>query len=101
MATFNTIHIFGYGDVQIIVEKTNNIKKYSDLTKVKAVVDKIYALKPTENTATSEYHAVNIFADMHIDFIPKIMDETAKPFRIKTSDIDAKALTALVTELLA
>lgn len=101
MATFNTIHIFGFGDVQIIAEKTNKIKKYADLTKVKSVVDKVYALKPEENTATSEYHVINIFADMHIDFIPKTTDETAKPFRIKTTDIDAKALTSLVTELLA
>jgi hypothetical protein len=101
MATFNTIHIFGFGDVQIIAEKTNNIKKYANLTKVKAVVDKVYALKPEENTATSEYHAINIFDGMHIDFIPKNRDETAKPFRIKTSDIDSKSLTALVTELLA
>ena len=103
MADFNTIHIFGFGDVQIITKEKSVTKKYADLTKAKAVVDKIYALKPSDYTGTADYRAINIFADMFADFQPKpsVGVELTKGFRVKYEDIDAKAINALVTELLA
>ena len=103
MADFNTIHIFGFGDVQIISKDKSVTKKYSDLTKVKAVVDKIYALKPVDYAGTDDYHAINIFSDMFADFQPKGVEgqPRVKGFRVKYNDIDAKAINALVAELLA
>lgn len=103
MADFNTIHIFGFGDVQLISKDKSVTKKYADLTKAKAVVDKIYALKPEDYAGTDEYHAINIFSDMFADFQPKSVDgqPPIKGFRVKYEDIDAKSINALVTELLA
>jgi hypothetical protein len=103
MADFNTIHIFGFGDVQLISKENSVTKKYSDLTKVKAVVDKIYALKPTDYAGTDDYHAINIFSDMFADFQPKGVEgqPRVKGFRVNYKDIDTKSLNALVTELLA
>ena len=103
MADFNTIHIFSFGDVQIITKEKSVTKKYSTLTKAKAVVDKIFALKPADYTGTAEYHAINIFSDMFADFQPKAIagEKPIKGFRVKYEDIDAKAINALVTELLA
>lgn len=103
MADFNTIHIFGFGDVQIITKDKTVTKKYSTLTKAKAVVDEIYALKPVDYTGAAEYHAVNIFADMFADFQPKgqLGQKPIKGFRVKYADITATAISALVAELLA
>lgn len=103
MADFNTIHIFGFGDVQIITKDKSVTKKYTDLTKAKAVVDKIYALKPTDYSGTADYHAINIFSGMFADFQPKgVQGQTPiKGFRVKYEDITATAINALVTELLA
>ena len=103
MADFNTIHIFGFGDVQLISKDKSVTKKYTDLTKAKAVVDKIYALKPADYAGTADYHAINIFSDMFADFQPKGVagEKSVKGFRVKYEDIDAKAINALVAELLA
>jgi|688.fasta_scaffold19626_2 hypothetical protein len=103
MADFNTIHIFGFGDVQLISKEKSVTKKYADLTKAKAVVDKIYALKPADYAGTQDYHAINIFSDMFADFQPKGVagEQPIKGFRVKYEDIDAKSIAALVTELLA
>jgi len=103
MADFNTIHIFGFGDVQLIAKDNNKTKKYADLTKAKAVVDKIYALKPEDYEGTADYHAINIFSDMFADFQPKGVEgqKPIKGFRVKYEDIDAKSLTALINELSA
>jgi hypothetical protein len=103
MANFNSIHIFAFGDVQIISKDKNATKKYSELTKAKAVVDKIYALKPVEYAGLEDYHAINIFSDMFADFQPKGLEgqTRVKGFRVKYKDIDTKAINALVAELLA
>jgi hypothetical protein len=103
MAEFNTIHIFGFGDVQLISKDKSVTKKYSDLTKVKAVADKIYSLKPADYAGLEDYHAINIFSDMFADFQPKGVEgqPRVKGFRVKYKDIDAKAINALVAELLA
>jgi hypothetical protein len=103
MADFNTIHIFGFGDVQLISKDKSITKKYSTLSKAKAVVDKIYALKPADFAGTAEYHAINIFSDMFADFQPKGLEgqTRVKGFRVNYNDIDAKAINALVAELLA
>jgi hypothetical protein len=103
MADFNTIHIFGFGDVQLIFKDKSITKKYSTLSKAKAVVDKIYALKPADYAGTAEYHAINIFSDMFADFQPKGLEgqTRVKGFRVKYKDIDTKAINALVAELLA
>ena len=103
MADFNTIHIFGFGDVQIITKDKSVTKKYADLTKAKAVIDSIYALKPADYNGTEDYHAVNIFSGMFADFQPKGLQaqQPIKGFRVKYEDITAAAVDALVTELLA
>jgi len=103
MADFNTIHIFGFGDVQLISKDKSVTKKYTDLTKAKAVVDKIYALKPADYAGTENYHAINIFSDMFADFQTKAVEgqPRVKGFRVNYNDIDAKAINALVAELLA
>lgn len=103
MADFNTIHIFGFGDVQLISKDKSVTKKYTDLTKAKAVIDKIYALKPEDYAGTEQYHAINIFSDMFADFQPKSIEgqPPIKGFRVKYEDIDAKSINALVTELMA
>ena len=41
-----TIHIFGYGETQIIKKDVNFKTKTSDLTKVQPLLDAIWAEKP-------------------------------------------------------
>jgi hypothetical protein len=97
--SWNTIHIFGYGETQVIGNDKLN-KKFStkDLTKVQAVVDYLFTTKPEENNATKEYHTINIFNNGHVDFVPK--DSNSKGWRVKFEDLVLTTINALAQELL-
>ena len=99
----NTLHIFGYGEVQAIgTDGETSINKKapaSALTKVAAVVDDVYSHKPAENPAPNEYHAVNVFNDMFADYQPS--GKGAKGWRTQFGDLNKVAIDELAAEVLA
>ena len=97
MADFNTIHIFGFGHVQIISKDKSITKKASDLTKLQPVIDDIWAKKPSDTTNIKEYHVINIFNGMFVDWLTKSKDE--KNFRLPYSDLNQTKINALINEL--
>jgi uridylate kinase len=96
---YNTIHIFGYGETQLISSDSN--KKVATLTllKVQAVVDNVYSKKPADNNAGTEYHSINILNNLLVDYIPK--ERSEKSFRVQYKDLDATLINDLVSELKA
>lgn len=97
-----TIHIFGYGETQLISKERSGKLATSSLTKVTAFVDEVFSKKPETSTATIEYHAINIFSDMFIDFIPKNRDVKSlksNSFRVKFEEINNTVYNELITEL--
>ena len=97
MSNFNTIHIFGYGETQLISADSNKKVASSLLTSLQAVIDNVYSKKPTDNNAGTEYHAINIFNNMFADYIPKTKGEDS--FRVKYADLDATLIDALILEI--
>jgi len=97
--TWNTIHIFGYGETQIIGKDLNKKVPTSVLTTVQAVVDNVYSFKPEGNTATEEYHAVNIFNTMFADWQTK--QQGVQGWRVQYADLDSAAIEALAAEIVA
>lgn len=95
MATFNTLHIFGYGETQVIKQDSNKKVSTSSLTKTQAVIDNVYSKKPQDSDASADVHAVNIFHNMFADYQPK----TGKSFRVEFKDLDAAAIDALVGQV--
>lgn len=93
---WNTLHIFGYGETQVNGSVSRKVATTS-LTKVQAVIDYVYSLKPADNNAGTEYHAINIFNDMFADYISKAKDE--KSFRVEYKDLDATLINELVDEI--
>jgi len=96
---YNTIHIFGYGETQLISSDSN--KKVATLTllKVQAVIDNVYSKKPADNNAGTEYHAINILNNLFVDYIPK--ERSEKSFRVQYKDLDATLINELVDEIKA
>lgn len=94
---WSTIHIFGYGETQLIGKDLNKKVKTSELTTVQAVIDNVYSLKPEDNLATTEYHSINIFNDMFSDWATK--DKETKGWRTQYSLLDATLIDALITEI--
>lgn len=99
MKNFETIHIFGYGETQVITSDLNKKNATSILKKVQAVIDDVYSKKPADNNAGTEYHAINIFNGMFADFIPKTKGE--KSFRVKYEYLDSNIINELVNEIKA
>lgn len=97
MATYNTLHIFGYGETQVITDTENKKVATDELTKVQAVVDNVYSLKPADNPATTQYRTINIFNDLFADY----SDEQGNNFRVDYSELNKTKINELVTEVLS
>ena len=95
--TWSTLHIFGYGETQIIGDKLNFKTATTNLTSAQAVVDNVYSKKPSDSDASASYHAVNIFHSMFADFQPK----SGKGFRVQYAQVDSVLIDALVEEIVA
>lgn len=93
---FNTIHIFGYGESQLITN-TENLKVPTSEVQASAdaVVTNVFSQKPVGNDASAQYHAVNIFSNMFADYQPK----TGTSFRVQWADLDAALIDALATAI--
>lgn len=99
----STLHIFGYGEAQIIGKdgETSINKKVptASLTKLAPVVADIYSHKPAGSVATEEFHAINAFEGMFADWQPKGKDVDG--WRVKWADLNTAAIDALVSEIVA
>jgi len=97
---WGVIHIFGYGETQIIGDATNKKFATTDLLKVQDVVDYIYSLKPESNTTSKEYHLINIFKNSRVSFLPKSdVAGQDNSFSVEYADLDTTTIEALSTEL--
>jgi hypothetical protein len=98
MANWNTLHIFGFGDVQVITKDGGATKKASTLTTLQAVIDNVWNKKPADNKIAKEFHAINIFENMFADWQPK--EPNVKGFRTSLVDLNTTLIQALVDEVL-
>ena len=99
MATFSTLHIFGFGDVQLIQKDSPSItKKASSLTTLQAYVDDVWSKAPSGNVGTKEYHAINTFDGLFADWQPKVKGESG--YRVPFANLDQTLLDALIAEML-
>jgi len=98
----STLHIFGYGEVQVIGKDGNaGVNKkvpVGSLSGVKAVVDNVYSQKPADNNSPNIYHAVNIFDGLFADY--QVPGEF-KSFRVEFDKLDKSLIDALVAEVVA
>lgn len=97
MATWSTLHIFGYGETQLIGDNFNYKTSTSNLASAPAVVADVYSKKPDGSDASSDYHAVNIFNDMFADYQPN----SGSGFRVQYAELNQVLIDALVEEILA
>lgn len=102
MSTFNTIHLFGFGDAQIIGKENNGKVESNTLTSLTEFVDHIKTFKPEDVTLT-DYHVIHIFNETDVRYLGKGTDvKTDKTnFTVNLSEVDSTLLTNLVDELTA
>jgi hypothetical protein len=96
---WSTLHIFGYGETQLIGNDFNKKLNTSVLTTAQAVIDNVYSFKPEGNIATEEYHAINIFNNMFADW--QTSQQGVEGWRVQYPELDASLIDALVAEIIA
>jgi hypothetical protein len=98
--SFNTIHIFHFGQVQIIGKDVNTSKGADSLTTVDDFIDHVKSFKP-QDVVLTDYHAIHIFNNFDVRYLGKSTDnkEEKTSFSVKFKDIDKAKLNPLVAEL--
>jgi hypothetical protein len=91
---FNTIHIFGYGEAQIIGENLNFKAAISKFTKLQAVVDDIKSKKPTD-VSEGDYHAINLFYSIDVRYMGKQQENS---FSTTLAELNETKLNNLIAE---
>jgi hypothetical protein len=86
-----TIHIFGYGETQLISKENNDKYATDKLTKVTALVDAVWALKPAEVTGEKKYQVIHFFNYNDVRWLGE------ESFNLK----DEENLIPLIDELIA
>ena len=101
MGTFKTIHVFSFGDTQIIGEKNFTIKS-NTLTKLAALVDHIKTFKP-EGVTLTDYHVIHIFEGSEVKYLGKSAEnkQDKTSFSVKLSEVNQTIFGEFMTELLA
>lgn len=94
---WSTIHIFGYGEVQLISKEINKKCHINALHIVQHIIDMIYAHKPLDNDSTKNYHAINIFNNMHVDW--QTSEKNTKGWRVNFEDIEISNFDILIKEI--
>lgn len=91
---WNTIHIFGFGTVQVISDTQNVQAPIADVqAEAQAVIDNVWAGKPEGYTGPKTYHAINNFNGLFSDWLPNSPD--AQSFRVEAANLDQSLLDAL------
>jgi hypothetical protein len=91
---YNTLHIFGYGECQVITDTENKKVPTEDCPSAQAVVDMVYALKPEGNTAGTDYQNVTIINDIFGSY-----SSIDGSFRVEYSELNAALIDQLVEEI--
>jgi hypothetical protein len=101
MVEFNTIHIFGYGETQIIGKDLNLKVSSASLTSLAAFVNHVKSLKP-QDVVESDYHVIHDFNGSDVKYLSHSENkEEKKTFFLNFNQIDSTLLDALAQELTA
>lgn len=101
MSQFNTIHLFGFGDAQIIGKDHNGTVKSDTLANLQAFVDHVKTFKPEEVVLT-DYHVIHIFNGTDVRYLGKGTgnNQDKTDFIVGVSELDSVILDNLVNELI-
>lgn len=92
---WNTLHIFGYGQDQLISDTENKLVDKDLCPSTQSVVDMVYSHKPLDSSATIDYRNINIFNNLFADY----SDNNGNNFRVEFSELDSALIEQLATEI--
>lgn len=102
MGQFSTIHVFGYGETQIIGGTNNGKVMSSSLTTLIPFVDHVKSFLPVTGVTLTDYHVIHIFEGMDVRYLGQGTEDRTlnTSFSVNWSQIDQILLTSLVDEII-
>jgi hypothetical protein len=91
---FSTIHIFAYGEAQIISNDVNFKASVTEFTKLNPVIADVKAQRPAD-VLEGDYHAINIFYSADVRYMGK---EQQTSFSCPLASLNEAKLNALIAE---
>ena len=103
MKQFSTIHIFGYGETQIIGNDNNGKVQSSELTNLVVLIDHIKTFLPSTGVTLTNYHVIHIFEGSDVRYLGVGTEDRKEEtsFSVKYNQIDITLLDALVNEVIS
>jgi hypothetical protein len=103
MKQFSTIHVFGYGETQIIGETNNGKVQSSELTSLTAFVDHIKTFLPATGVTLTNYHVIHIFEGSDVRYLGVGTEDRKEEtsFSVKYDQIDIVILDTFVNEIIS
>lgn len=100
MSTFNTIHVFGFGKVQVVSENGGTVDA-SAVTSLAAFVDHVKSFKPAD-VILSDYHVIHIFNNFEVKYLGKTDGDfkVKNSFSVKLAQLDATIYNNFVNEVI-
>jgi hypothetical protein len=100
MFTYNTIHIFGTGEVQIIGNDYNKIISSNNISNISPFVNSIKSLAPT-GVILTEYNVIHICENAFVRYlgIPTSNKKDITYFNIEWDKIPIELLYLFVAEI--
>lgn len=93
----NVIHIFSYGESQIVSDTLNFKAGVEEFTTLQAVIDDVKSKRPV-GVDVKDYHSINIFSEIGVRYMSK---EKTGSFDCAFADLDQTKLNALIAEFQA
>ena len=97
---FETIHIFSYGEIQLIGEEVNGKVNTRLVKSLTSLVDHIKTFRP-RNVEESDFHVIHIFNDLGVRYLGQgnlPSNETKKSYAVELDLLDLKLLLDVVEE---
>jgi hypothetical protein len=98
MSNWNTIHLFGYGESQIISKTSNNKVAIDKLTTVAPLLTYLSTIQQEGTTISPEtMHVLSVFNGLFVDFFSNTNENKLQ--RFEWSNIDTNYIDALATQI--
>ena len=103
MKQFSTIHIFGYGETQIIGNDNNGKVQSSELTNLVVLIDHIKTFLPATGVTLTNYHVIHIFEGSDVRYLGVGTEDRKEEtsFSVKYDQINVTLLDAFVNEVIS
>lgn len=100
MSDFSTIHVFGYGETQVIGKDVNKKVDSTSVTSLTNFINHVKLFKPADVTLT-DHHVIHVFHGDSVRYLGKGTDnkDEKTSFIVKWSEVDSTLVDAIVNEV--